>query len=101
MSIRVGVLALAAAVVLAACTAMQQQKSQIRADEGIFHNLEVFPQNITHDELISLWRYRHILMVERQIGSKSGTGGSSGASYLRTTLDKRFFPELWELRSLL
>jgi tryptophan 2,3-dioxygenase len=54
---------------------------------------------LTHDELFSLWRYRHILMVTRQIGSKTGTGGSSGASYLRTTLDKRFFPELWELRS--
>ena len=50
------------------------------------------------DELLSLWRYRHVLMVSRQIGSKTGTGGSSGASYLRTTLDKRFFPELWELR---
>lgn len=50
------------------------------------------------DELFSLWRQRHILMVERQIGTKSGTGGSSGASYLRTTLEKRFFPELWELR---
>ena len=50
------------------------------------------------DELFSLWRQRHILMVERQIGTKSGTGGSSGASYLRTTLDKRFFPELWGLR---
>jgi tryptophan 2,3-dioxygenase len=54
---------------------------------------------ITLDELFSLWRMRHILMVTRQIGSKTGTGGSSGASYLRTTLDKRFFPELWELRS--
>jgi tryptophan 2,3-dioxygenase len=51
-----------------------------------------------HDELFSLWRYRHVLMVTRQIGSKTGTGGSSGASYLRTTLEKRFFPELWELR---
>jgi tryptophan 2,3-dioxygenase len=40
-------------------------------------------------------------MVERQIGSKTGTGGSTGASYLRTTLDKRFFPELWELRTYL
>lgn len=56
---------------------------------------------LTHDELISLWRQRHVLMVERQIGSKTGTGGSTGASYLRTTLDKRFFPELWELRSYL
>jgi tryptophan 2,3-dioxygenase len=53
------------------------------------------------DELFSLWRQRHILMVERQIGSKRGTGGSSGSPYLRTTLDKRFFPELWELRSYL
>lgn len=51
------------------------------------------------DELFSLWRQRHILMVERQIGTKQGTGGSSGASYLRTTLEKKFFPELWELRS--
>ena len=51
------------------------------------------------DELFSLWRQRHILMVERQIGTKRGTGGSSGSPYLRTTLEKRFFPELWELRS--
>ena len=46
----------AALVVFAACTAMQQQKSQIRADEGVFHNLQVLPQNITHDELISTMR---------------------------------------------
>ena len=54
---------------------------------------------LVHDELFMLWRQRHILMVERQIGSKTGTGGSSGASYLRTTLDKRFYPELWDIRS--
>jgi tryptophan 2,3-dioxygenase len=56
---------------------------------------------LTHDELFALWRQRHVLMVERQIGSKTGTGGSSGASYLRTTLDKRCYPELWDLRSYL
>jgi tryptophan 2,3-dioxygenase len=56
---------------------------------------------LTHDELFSLWRQRHVLMVERMIGSKTGTGGSTGASYLKTTLDKRFFPELWALRSYL
>jgi tryptophan 2,3-dioxygenase len=56
---------------------------------------------LTHDELFALWRLRHVLMVERQIGSKTGTGGSTGASYLRTTLDKRFYPELWALRSYL
>lgn len=56
---------------------------------------------LTHDELFALWRQRHVLMVERQIGSKTGTGGSTGASYLRTTLEKRFYPELWDLRSYL
>ena len=54
-----------------------------------------------YDELVALWRQRHVLMVERQIGSKTGTGGSTGASYLRNTLDKRFFPELWAMRSFL
>jgi tryptophan 2,3-dioxygenase len=56
---------------------------------------------LDHDEAFAHWRARHVLMVERQIGSKTGTGGSSGAEYLRTTLGKRFYPELWEVRSLL
>src|SRR4029077_14778917 len=56
---------------------------------------------LDHDEAFALWRARHVLMVERQIGGKTGTGGSTGAQYLRTTLDKRFYPELWEVRSLL
>ena len=56
---------------------------------------------LTHDELFAIWRQRHVLMVERQIGTKSGTGGTTGAAYLRSTLDKRFYPELWELRSYL
>jgi tryptophan 2,3-dioxygenase len=56
---------------------------------------------LTHDENIATWRMRHILMVERQIGAKTGTGGSTGVSYLKTTLDKRFYPELWDLRSYL
>ena len=54
---------------------------------------------LDHDETFAEWRSRHVLMVERQIGSKPGTGGSSGARYLRTTLDKRFYPDLWDLRS--
>jgi tryptophan 2,3-dioxygenase len=56
---------------------------------------------LDHDESFALWRSRHILMVERQIGSKTGTGGSTGAQYLRGTLDKRCFPDLWEMRSRL
>ena len=56
---------------------------------------------LDHDEAFAHWRARHVLMVERQIGGKTGTGGSTGAQYLRTTLGKRFYPELWEVRSLL
>ncbi len=53
------------------------------------------------DELVVSWRLRHIQLVERIIGIRMGTGGSAGASYLKLTLDKKFFPELWEARTLL
>jgi tryptophan 2,3-dioxygenase len=56
---------------------------------------------LEHDEYFSLWRLHHIKMVERMVGTKRGTGGSEGVGYLRTTLDKRFFPELWEARTYL
>ena len=54
---------------------------------------------IEHDENIVMWRYQHILMVERMLGMKKGTGGSEGVGYLMTTLTKKFFPELWEART--
>jgi tryptophan 2,3-dioxygenase len=73
---------------------------KIARDRDAFADLWYLAEDLlVMDELFSLWRQRHILMVERQIGTKRGTGGSSGAPYLRTTLEKRFFPELWELRS--
>ncbi len=53
------------------------------------------------DEGFAEWRYRHMRMVERTIGVKPGTGGSSGAAYLRTTLGQNLFPDLWEIRSRL
>jgi aminocarboxymuconate-semialdehyde decarboxylase len=53
------------------------------------------------DGLLVSWRLRHIQMVERTIGVRMGTGGSAGSSYLKLTLDKKFFPELWEARTLL
>jgi len=56
---------------------------------------------VGHDQAWSLWRARHVLMVERQIGTKRGTGGSAGGSYLRSRTDLHFYPELWELRSVL
>jgi tryptophan 2,3-dioxygenase len=51
------------------------------------------------DEGVQEWRYRHVKMVERTIGDKSGTGGSSGAAYLRSTIFSPAFPELWAVRS--
>jgi tryptophan 2,3-dioxygenase len=53
------------------------------------------------DEGFAEWRYRHVRMVERTIGVKPGTGGSTGAAYLRTTLGQNVFPDLWEIRSRL
>ena len=56
---------------------------------------------VDYDERFQLWRFGHVKMVERTIGMRRGTGGSSGSGYLRGTLSKRFFPELWDVRSLL
>jgi len=53
------------------------------------------------DDALAGWRHKHVLTVERIIGNKKGTGGSAGAPYLRSTLDKRAFPELWALRTSL
>lgn len=50
------------------------------------------------DEGIQEWRYRHVKMVERTIGMKRGTGGSSGAEYLHSTIGRPAFPDLWEIR---
>ena len=51
------------------------------------------------DDALAGWRHKHVVTVERIIGMKTGTGGSAGAAYLRSTLDKRAFPELWALRT--
>jgi len=51
------------------------------------------------DEGVMEWRYRHVKMVQRTIGTKRGTGGSDGAAYLMTTLHRPMFPDLWEIRT--
>ena len=53
------------------------------------------------DEGLMEWRYRHMMMVMRTIGTKPGTGGSAGADYLRSTLFHPVFPDLWEIRTRL
>jgi tryptophan 2,3-dioxygenase len=51
------------------------------------------------DEGFQEWRYRHVKMVERTIGRKPGSGGSSGVGYLSSTLFRPVFPDLWAIRS--
>jgi tryptophan 2,3-dioxygenase len=62
---------------------------------------ELAERLLDHDANAALWRSRHVTMVERQIGTKSGTGGSTGAPYLRSRLGLHYYPLLWELRSRL
>jgi tryptophan 2,3-dioxygenase len=64
-------------------------------------NAELCERLVDLDEGVQEWRYRHVKMVERTIGAKSGTGGSSGAAYLRETVGRPLFPDLWEIRSQL
>jgi tryptophan 2,3-dioxygenase len=54
-----------------------------------------------HDENLAVWRHQHMLMAGREIGRRPGTGGSEGMAYLDTTLGLRFYPLLWEVRSVL
>jgi tryptophan 2,3-dioxygenase len=64
-----------------------------------FELYELAEKLLDIDDALASWRHKHVLTVERIIGNKRGTGGSAGAPYLRSTLDKRVFPELWALRT--
>jgi len=69
--------------------------------EDHYEEFQLAEALLEHDEYFSLWRSHHIKMVERMVGAKKGTGGSEGIGYLKTTLEKKFFPELWEARTYL
>jgi len=70
-----------------------------RDSEKYFELYELAEKLVDIDDALASWRHKHVLTVERIIGSKPGTGGSAGAPYLRATLAKRVFPELWALRT--
>ena len=70
-----------------------------RDAERWFELYELAEKLVDIDDALAMWRHKHVLTVERIIGAKPGTGGSAGAAYLRSTLDKRVFPELWALRT--
>jgi len=60
---------------------------------------ELCERMVDLDEGIMEWRYRHVKMVQRTIGTRRGTGGSAGAEYLLTTLNQPLFPDLWAIRT--
>jgi tryptophan 2,3-dioxygenase len=70
-----------------------------RNAERWFDLYELAEKLVDIDDALAGWRHKHVLTVERIIGNKQGTGGSAGAPYLRATLEKRVFPELWALRT--
>jgi tryptophan 2,3-dioxygenase len=70
-----------------------------RDAERWFDLYELAEKLVDIDDALASWRHKHVLTVERIIGNKQGTGGSAGAPYLRKTLEKRVFPELWALRT--
>jgi tryptophan 2,3-dioxygenase len=75
---------------------------QIYTDESKYYDLHLLLEElIEFDERLLLWRGRHVRMVERMIGHKRGTGGSSGAEYLQRTLAYKLFPEIWDVRTSL
>ena len=72
---------------------------QVYMDDG--EAAQVAERLVDFDEGLQEWRYRHVKMVERTIGDRTGTGGSPGAAYLRSTLFNPVFPDLWAVRSRL
>ncbi|WP_411843352.1 tryptophan 2,3-dioxygenase [Salinicoccus sp. HZC-1] len=67
--------------------------------EEYFELYEMLEKLVDVEDLYSQWRFRHMKTVERIIGFKKGTGGSSGVNYLKRVIDDYFFKELWELRT--
>ena len=73
---------------------------RIYEDAENYYSLFLLAESLVeYDEMFAMWRLRHVKMVERMIGTRSGTGGSEGAAYLRKTVERKFFPELWEVRN--
>jgi tryptophan 2,3-dioxygenase len=73
----------------------------IRVYRADAKNAELCERLVDLDEGLQEWRYRHVKMVQRTIGTRHGTGGSSGAAYLATTLMQPLFPDLWAIRARL
>ncbi len=79
------------------CPALQKVLIDVYRDDPMTQ--QICELLVDFDEGLQEWRYRHVKMVERTIGTKRGTGGSAGAEYLRATLFRPLFPDLWAIRA--
>lgn len=78
---------------------LYRKQNMTAKDERYYAQFRVAEHLLEFDEKFSIWRFHHVKMVERMIGSGMGTGGSSGAKYLASTLSRTYFPDLWAVRS--
>ncbi|MCA1020796.1 tryptophan 2,3-dioxygenase [Halobacillus litoralis] len=88
-------------------TRMYEQNSTVEAAwacvykdvDRYWHLYQLAEKLVDLEDSLQQWRFRHMKTVERIIGHKKGTGGSTGVGYLKKVLDHRFFPELWDVRT--
>ncbi len=78
---------------------LEALKAVYQHPEKYWDTYELAEKLVDIEEQFAHWRFRHMKVVERIIGYKMGTGGSSGVDFLRKMIDHRFFPELWEVRT--
>ena len=79
----------------------QVWESLYRAPQAHWEGYELAEKLVDLEDYFRRWRFNHVTTVERVIGFKRGTGGTSGVAYLRRMLDVQLFPELWALRTTL
>ena len=84
---------------IASLVKLYHKQDEDNKGERYYAQFRVAEHLLEFDEKFSIWRFHHVKMVERTIGRKAGTGGSSGADYLRDTLFRPLFPDLWAIRS--
>ncbi|MBX3406614.1 MAG: hypothetical protein KF869_07605 [Phycisphaeraceae bacterium] len=77
------------------------QAGKKNAGERYYAQMRIAEHLLEFDEKFAIWRFHHVKMVERMIGGGMGTGGSSGAKYLASTLSRPFWPDLWTVRNRL
>lgn len=78
---------------------MQVFKTIYEAPDAAWDAYEMCEKLVDVEQRFQLWRFRHLLTVQRIIGFRAGTGGSSGVGFLKRALDLTFFPELWDVRT--